>query len=387
MLYLIATVVILTSCSERPTRVLSIDNQLHILDFTREYTPTKTRLDEITEHVRIIRMETTPESLLRTIRAEFSENYILCLTGKSALLFDQKGSFLGKVGRKGKGPGEFSGNSKWTIDEENNVIYCYNSYDSRMVRYNLHNRQMESNFITETKGSLQSMIVLNKDSIFAIRHVNRIFPYQYYYLNTNGEFLDGKPWDTTRYFHSGMYSTPFLQKGNNNRIILQPSNNDTIFEIGGIDSYPIMTFKKKTFPKRGGMVKFQRLFLKGMDVERNAILEMITDERIMEGDFIVTTNLIGLSMFTYDSKEHEIEKIQPLVFDYRGLELSLDQYYFKVKGINSFYVSIPVIDILEKCDQYLETNPETERAAKVIELSESLDINSNPLLITGEWKL
>lgn len=241
--FLVISTGLMLSCNVQQNEFSNQNDPIITLDFTREYDSVEAQLEDVADHIEVIHMETTSESLLRSIRGVFSENYILCLSGVRALLFDRNGNFLGKMGGKGKGPDEYWDSNRWAIDEENNLIYSYNPYNSKMIRYNLVSREVESTFITETNGSLQDMIVLSKDSIFAIRHVNRMFPYQYYYLSTDGEFLDGKAWDTTSYFHSGTYSTPFLHQDQNNRIILQSSNNDTIFEIRGIDAYPIVTFK------------------------------------------------------------------------------------------------------------------------------------------------
>jgi len=55
---------------------------------------------------------------------------------QSLLLFDDKGKFLNKIGRKGKGPNEYySLNSLW-VDKDNEIIYIM-SGDRNIVEYNL----------------------------------------------------------------------------------------------------------------------------------------------------------------------------------------------------------------------------------------------------------
>ncbi len=377
---------ILQSCIDSRNADFEPSPTLITLDLTRDIEFKNAQLDDLADHLEVIQLETTPESILRSIRAEFSENYILCLSGVRALLFNRQGHFLGSMKRTGIGADEYWDSNRWAIDETNNRIYTYNPYNSKLIRYYLDRRQVEDAFSTETNGSLQEMIVLNKDSIFAIRHVNRIFPYQYYYLSPEGHLLDGKSWDTTHYTHSNTSSSPFLQIDHKNRIIFQPSDTDTIFEIRGVIDHPLIAFKKKKYSNFGKKETIQHIYLKGLDLHRNAILHMVQEERITDGPVVVTSKPMDQFLFRYHAGINEIEKFDTISFNFQGLELNLSEHYFRVSGINSFYISIPINDILEKCEDFLNTNPEPDKAAQVQALQASLDINSNPLLITGRWK-
>lgn len=254
-----------------------------------------------------------------------------------------------------------------------------------MIRFFLDSRKIESSFITDIKDNLQEMIILNKDSIAAIRHINRLFPYNFYYLSTQGEFLGGEKCDTTKYFHSGTYSDVFFHQNENKNIILQPSNNDTIFKIKGNQSHPLMTFKKKSYPPKGKKRRIQRFFIYSIDDRKNTVFVKREDFQIKQGDFIVSNNHIEDAFYTYNSFTESIKKVNPLTYNLQGLDINLEDYFFRVVGINTFYFSLPIIDVLDLCDEYLENDPDPEREVEVRKLQESLDINSNPIIVTGKW--
>lgn len=76
-----------------------------------------------------------------------------------------------------------------------------------------------------------------------------------------------------------------------------------------------------------------------------------------------------------------------MLYILQGLPVRVDQLFLRPKGINSFYFKIPVIEILDLCDQFLKDNEGHKNFDRVQALKGSLDLNGNPIIITGTWAL
>jgi hypothetical protein len=76
----------------------------------------------------IIPLETTPESLIWEIKKIFfidSGVYIFDGKQSQVLLFDNKGKFISKIGKKGRGPGEYIHIQDFTIDKKAGMLCCF----------------------------------------------------------------------------------------------------------------------------------------------------------------------------------------------------------------------------------------------------------------------
>ena len=68
----------------------------------------KVHLSNIAEDVRYILLETNNESFIEDIRnLDIDSDYIFVSARGKCILFDSKGKFVSKIGKKGKGPGEY----------------------------------------------------------------------------------------------------------------------------------------------------------------------------------------------------------------------------------------------------------------------------------------
>ena len=85
-------------------------------------------LSEVVESIEYILLETNERCLIGTIRRsqdiKVSNNYILvyCSNTQKCYLFNRSGTFIGKIGDRGNGPGEYMNVSLFAIDEENGHI-------------------------------------------------------------------------------------------------------------------------------------------------------------------------------------------------------------------------------------------------------------------------
>ena len=114
-------IVCITSCQPQPQSgaLLTIPVDLS------ENKPTK--LSEITEDIKKISLEFTDESIIGRIEKVIYQNdHLIVLDGSSdnkVLIFDSKGKFIRKIGRKGQGPGEYTRILDIAFDSKDKNIY------------------------------------------------------------------------------------------------------------------------------------------------------------------------------------------------------------------------------------------------------------------------
>jgi len=83
-------------------------------------------LSDFLEVVKLIPLETSQESLIDEVDkvVQFRENiYVFDLKSQKLLLFNLKGKFLGQIGQRGKGPGEYIEIHDFQVDTINELIY------------------------------------------------------------------------------------------------------------------------------------------------------------------------------------------------------------------------------------------------------------------------
>lgn len=137
--HLCLLIVLINSCSspppdeDLPTIIIpeNIDSNLYLTDLTNS--------------VHLIQLETNEHALLGTIKdVKFFNNKYYINDGNQILVFDIKGDFLLKLGRKGDGPGEYGIIYSIAIDIDSNLIYI--SSVNKIIIFSA-----DHNFIKENK--------------------------------------------------------------------------------------------------------------------------------------------------------------------------------------------------------------------------------------------
>lgn len=104
------------------------------------------KISDLIDSLEIIKLDATnPDYYVKSREVSLSDNYIGIKTENQYKLFDKKGKFVSYIGRKGQGPGEYSGfiyDSQ--IDEENNRIYLIEMGNvSKILVYDLSGNYVE----------------------------------------------------------------------------------------------------------------------------------------------------------------------------------------------------------------------------------------------------
>ena len=107
------TVIILSAC-----HLSNVDNSQSgdlpsVVDFTVEVDDVSEQIDIsplIENDVKIVKLETTDECLISDIRQVDYVNGLIYIADKASqtvLIFDESGKYVGRVGKRGEGPGEY----------------------------------------------------------------------------------------------------------------------------------------------------------------------------------------------------------------------------------------------------------------------------------------
>lgn len=101
-------------------------------------------LSTIVDEPEVIILETKDNCIIREIRAmEVCDNriYILDDLSSSMLVFSRDGSFVSKIGERGRGHGEYLELADFSIDRENNVIYLWDETLNTVFIYDIQTKK------------------------------------------------------------------------------------------------------------------------------------------------------------------------------------------------------------------------------------------------------
>ncbi len=143
-------------------------------------------LSDVFSDVRVIQLESTQESLLSTIgRVKYyNGRYYVMDRGSAIFCFDNNGEFIYKIAAQGKGPGEYTYISAFTIDRFNNQIIIGDPATQRILIFD-----MAGNFIADHRIEMDEIMSYNRlfainDTVLLIHSFNH---YQLVFYSLNEE--------------------------------------------------------------------------------------------------------------------------------------------------------------------------------------------------------
>jgi hypothetical protein len=117
------------------------------------------KLSEIVSDVEFVQLEAVPDSYFTAERWGFSQNvsisrnHILVVNAKgllgNLLLFDRKGKFCRKIGRVGKGPGEFTSLVTACLDPYDRFVILVDAFGDRVIKYSLDGQVLKEKRFSE----------------------------------------------------------------------------------------------------------------------------------------------------------------------------------------------------------------------------------------------
>lgn len=153
----IVLALILISCGERTDQIndLSFDSERAFVSYKIDLNGKEAKLAELVEHIEVIRLEDTEESLLGGIgHLNKYEGQYVFRSGKDGdiYFFSENGQYLRKINRFGSGPEEYEYVNDFWINKDMLNLYVRNQ---AIKRYD-----MQGNYISSTKVPFQASHVL-----------------------------------------------------------------------------------------------------------------------------------------------------------------------------------------------------------------------------------
>jgi len=124
------------------------------------------RLSEFAESVEFIQFETSEESLLgRIMDIQLTQDYIFLKHNGIGLLtqYSINGKFIRHFGALGRGPQEYQLMRKFSIDEENELVYIHTNWTRKILVYNFDGEYVDA---LRSSAVGRGLIVWSRDSMF-----------------------------------------------------------------------------------------------------------------------------------------------------------------------------------------------------------------------------
>ena len=121
-----------------------------VLDFKKLQSIKETvNTTDIFELVGFIPLETRTESLTQKSHTIVTQNEIFVFSQAQGciLKFDRKGNFIGRIGRRGRGPGEFCCPLPEMIQYFNNNIYLFDITCKKIIKYSTDGKKYHEIFL------------------------------------------------------------------------------------------------------------------------------------------------------------------------------------------------------------------------------------------------
>jgi len=142
-LYALSVLTLLLSCNthDKVDKFPSEDNYRSLTVASLKGTATK--YSQFIDSIIYIPLETPSNALLggRIPKVIYTKSRYFIFDENKVVVFDSRGKYIFKVGKKGRGPREMITPSDFIVDTINNTIEVLSRIDGKILRYNLYNGQ------------------------------------------------------------------------------------------------------------------------------------------------------------------------------------------------------------------------------------------------------
>lgn len=195
-------------------------------------------LSELVNDIKYVKLKTSLHNYLRTIlEVKMYSNEIFVADNSQLLVFDMEGNFVRKIGRQGKGPGEYISIRGFCINEMKQSIYIYGGNTGKILKYSLDGKFETESF---TYPYADYIDFINDDFVFsgfASFNTRNIPPdiAQYAIVDDYGRPLEKKllPLYAIKNFRNKQLSFPGTYRNTRyeNSLLLYSYGEDTIFQV------------------------------------------------------------------------------------------------------------------------------------------------------------
>lgn len=105
----------------------------------------KVNLSEIADSIEYVRLEASPQCLLKSAwHVKLTSDCIFVSDFDGVYKFDRKGNFICKIGRQGKGPGEYINVINFTIDDAQQLVFVVDNWTDFIGIYDFSGKYIKS---------------------------------------------------------------------------------------------------------------------------------------------------------------------------------------------------------------------------------------------------
>jgi hypothetical protein len=140
-IWLLCSLIFSVSCNNNKIQDVSIDGSMKIIDMDNTKKEDLIPMSEFFSHAKTIILETGDNILLGKIKGiQVYNDLIFILDAQQDMgvyIFNKTGKFIRKIGKIGRGPGEYLTVSDFTIDQDNDNIYLLDCDANKIYKYKI----------------------------------------------------------------------------------------------------------------------------------------------------------------------------------------------------------------------------------------------------------
>ncbi len=335
-------------------------------------------LSEVYDEIKMIRLETNDECLMSRFRGFVGSKYILAFEKDKILQFNVEGKYLGVIAYKGNGPNEFSNVNGWDVDSKEQFFYMHDYGKNYIKKYNLRTRMFENDVPFVDKGYLNSLLLLNDDTLIAVSSRHAKYDYIYFYLSINGKILGGVKRDiNTPRSDDFTWRRSSLKKGPKNSLYIMKAESDTVFKIIDSTMAPNFVLHVDKPVKSNNKTKGIEAEFSHIDQERFYIT--LSDMSIERNESMVFLSGTDIGKLVYDFQEKNTFFLRPILANIEGAEFTVGDISFLQN--NHILFQFQAFELKSKIEEQLEKNDISEEVkVKLSRLNNEISENDNPVL-------
>jgi hypothetical protein len=221
-----------------------IEEEVFTIPFARNMSNQKEiGLKEIAKNIEYIALEYKPEAAIGSIGEIIATEKYLFVAGKEVFQFSRTGEFIRKIGKQGKGPGEYPVVVDLSVDEQNQKIYILAAMTNQILVYDFNGTS--KNAIHLTNRGVERIDIL-ENGIIALQSGFILNPA---FLTTE---IINEQGESLYQFNSNISKSnnPSIEEGRtanvvyqfNNNFFVKECKNDTVYKITKTGLVPYFTF-------------------------------------------------------------------------------------------------------------------------------------------------
>lgn len=353
------------------------DGELLVADLSKLGAPKAILLSDLADDLRIVKLDDAEEALVKSGSVWFSGKRFVIYDGNTVKQFDKNGKYIGTVGAKGNGPGEYTiAPYDIAIDEERGRIYILAYCADKLLSYDLEGKftgnvplahKAEKGFINvEPDGTL---------TIGALTFMDNEDRYAVWHQDINGVMTDGikahhlavEP-DYSNEVYKGQGENGFTYS-----LFRIDAESDTLYEYTGGKLRPAFTAEFSDKVRMHNYLSFPDFYL------INIIGEPI---QVSDNSFVLPSETPVL----IDKRTHKGGAVE-LVLDFIG-PIKTSKSWIFVKNPNYFMLNLDPGDLADALQKTIneESGIDETYLTSMKELLDNISPDDNNYLIVGKWK-